>query len=553
MEENNIEDVQMKDEEKKNNENDESEKTNNGRSAFSFEGAKRPLSIYTRRVMDISKINDYLGPNSTRGQCGGRNLGNTCFMNSSIACLSNTTELTYYFIKGDYKKDINEENTLGMQGKLAESWGELMHQYWVENTSVGDPSDFKYTIGRKAQRFRGYAQQDSHEFMSVFLDYINEDLNRTTKKQYIELKEKGENETDVECAKRFWDCNLRRNDSIITDLFYGQYKSTIKCPDCGNINITFDPFDSIILPLLTQKKRRSHYNEELEEFQFFYIPRYGFRNPFCVHVKEVQKNETLKDLIERIKKEKDFLYHDKLDDLLIVDIYKKEKYGYAELSSNLRNYCYSNEYLFSYNYNKKEEDEIKMQVNFYENSYASSKSLYPRMVFLKKNSTLDDLRKEIYIYIRKYILSPFLKENEKKDMLSSEIEKYLEDKTLELNEDKLKELIEKEYEELFPRNEVEEKAEEDEKMKDEKKEEKTEKEKEIENYINDLPFDILIQKEKSGGEKKSLFINKDYFYKLSDNFMKKYNLSSFKDSLDKSDNDFNDFEIIVVFNQTPDI
>ena len=164
-------------------------------------------------------------------------------MNSSIACLSNTTELTYYFLKGDYKKDINENNTLGMQGELAKSWGELMHQYWVENTGVGDPSDFKYTIGRKAKRFRGYAQQDSNEFMSVFLDYINEDLNRTTKKQYIELKEKGETETDEECAKRFWECNLRRNDSIITDLFCGQFKSTITCPDCGFINITFDPFD----------------------------------------------------------------------------------------------------------------------------------------------------------------------------------------------------------------------------------------------------------------------------------------------------------------------
>ena len=80
------------------------------RSIFSLEGAKEPLSIYTRRVMDISKISDYLKPDSSKGRIGGRNLGNTCFMNSSIACLSNTTELTYYFLKGDYLKDINEEN-----------------------------------------------------------------------------------------------------------------------------------------------------------------------------------------------------------------------------------------------------------------------------------------------------------------------------------------------------------------------------------------------------------------------------------------------------------
>ena len=202
----------------------EKSETQHERSVLSLEGAKPPLSMYTRRVMDISKIDEYLNPNSSRGQIGGRNLGNTCFMNSSIACLSNCTELTYYFLKGDYLKDINEENNLGMRGELAKEWGNLIKQYWVEDTRVGDPSDFKYTIGRKAERFRGYGQQDSNEFMSVFLDYLNEDLNKTTKKQYIELKEKQEDETDEQCAKRFWDANLTRNDSIITDLFCGQFK-----------------------------------------------------------------------------------------------------------------------------------------------------------------------------------------------------------------------------------------------------------------------------------------------------------------------------------------
>ena len=230
-------------------EKEEKIKQKKERSKLSLEGAKRPLSIYTRRVMDSSKIKEFLKPNSSKGQIGGYNLGNTCFMNSSIACISNCTELTYYFLKGDYLKDINEENRLGMQGELAKSWGELLNQYWVEDTRVGDPSDFKYTIGKKASRFRGYGQQDSNEFMSVFLDYLNEDLNKTTKKEYIEMKEKGENESDEECAKRFWECNLKRNDSIITDLFCGQFKSTITCPDCGWINITFDPFDTINLPL----------------------------------------------------------------------------------------------------------------------------------------------------------------------------------------------------------------------------------------------------------------------------------------------------------------
>ena len=44
---------------------------------------------------------------------------------------------------------------------------------------------------------------------------------------------------------------LRRNQSLIVDLFYGQFKSTLYCPNenCNNISTTFDPFLSLSLPL----------------------------------------------------------------------------------------------------------------------------------------------------------------------------------------------------------------------------------------------------------------------------------------------------------------
>ena len=249
-------------------------------------------------------------------------------MNSSIACLSNCTELTYYFLKGDYLKDINEENSLGMRGELAKEWGKLMEHYWVQNTAVGDPSDFKRTIGQKAVRFRGYGQQDSNEFMSVFLDYLNEDLNKTTKKQYIELKEKQEDETDEQCAKRFWEANLKRNDSIITDLFCGQFKSTLTCPVCKWINITFDPFDTINLPLLTQVRRRNYgFETSIDVLKFYYVPKNVFRNTYCLMIRDVNKSEIMEDIVDRIKKENDFIYHDKIKDLLMVDMFNKKKYG----------------------------------------------------------------------------------------------------------------------------------------------------------------------------------------------------------------------------------
>ena len=492
-----------KEEENINNDNEENEaeednslkneksETQHERSVLSLEGAKPPLSMYTRRVMDISKIDEYLNPNSSRGQIGGRNLGNTCFMNSSIACLSNCTELTYYFLKGDYLKDINEENNLGMRGELAKEWGNLMKQYWVENTRVGDPSDFKYTIGRKAERFRGYGQQDSNEFMSVFLDYLNEDLNKATKKEYVELNEKMEDETDEDCSKRFWEVNLKRNDSIVTDLFCGQFKSTITCPKCQWINITFDPFDTINLPLLTQIRRNEYkygYNENLEQFKFFYIPSDVLRHPYCLIIKNINNGEEIGKVIDRIAKEKNFIYYNKIEDLFLVDMLRKEKYGYAEKSHIVKQFIYDDEYLFSYDYNQKK-DEIALVVYFFKNdTEKSNKSQYPRMVFCKKSDTLEDVRKKIYFYLRKYILSPFLKENEEKDEVTLEIEKYMEDNNNELPYEKLYEKVENEYNKVFKKYDSNEEDKEDKedvdnnnKERENKSDDEEEKEKEDKN------------------------------------------------------------------------
>ena len=47
------------------------------------------------------------------------NLGNTCFMNSTLQCLAHTEPLRQYFVSGEYERDLNRDNPLGTGGELA--------------------------------------------------------------------------------------------------------------------------------------------------------------------------------------------------------------------------------------------------------------------------------------------------------------------------------------------------------------------------------------------------------------------------------------------------
>ena len=495
---------------------------NNKRSELSTKGGKSPLSLYTRRVIDISNISKFLTKESTHGLCGGKNLGNTCFMNSSIACISNCTELTYYFLSGDYIKDINKENKLGMGGKLAMSWGALLQQYWVEKTRVGNPAEFKKTLGDKVKMFRGFGQQDSNEFMNFFIDYLNEDLNGTTQKPYIELDSKKEDESDEECSKRFWESNLTRNDSVITDLFCGQYKSTIVCPDCGNINITFDPFNTLTLSLVNKSNESDKANEDYEyidEFHIFYVPKYSIRKPVRIIIKNIIKNANLDELFKALGNKRDFIYKDLINELFYIKISNSKLVDFIEDISEIEDH--TDDFIFSYDV-LDELENIKIPIYF-------KNSEFPRVVSGTEDMTLEELRKKIYLNIRKYIYSPLvpIEEQKDKDTLSQEIQNYLHN--MNIKDDKIIQMIEDEYKILFnPENK-------DEKIKNN-----------INNFLNDIPFNIYLQEKNS--DKKIVIIDKNNFFKISEELSNLLGINSFEDTFSEKLSLLDNYEIYVDFN-----
>lgn len=68
--------------------------------------------------------------NTEHGATGLNNLGNTCFLNSAVQCVSNTKILKEYFTSHKHKYELNKTNILGMKGHIASAYGELVQSLW---------------------------------------------------------------------------------------------------------------------------------------------------------------------------------------------------------------------------------------------------------------------------------------------------------------------------------------------------------------------------------------------------------------------------------------
>jgi len=182
------------------------------------------------------------------GLVGIRNLGNTCFLNASLQCLSATIPLTDYFLGYDYRSEINHQNVLGTGGKLVVEYAELMKDMWLGKNTVVKPVSFKSQLEKFAPQFRGSRQHDSQELLAYLLDGIHEDLNRIQQKPFIEDRD-CDGTQDEEDAIESWKNYLRRDKSLIVDIFQGQMRSKLTCLACKHTNVRFEPFMYLSLPI----------------------------------------------------------------------------------------------------------------------------------------------------------------------------------------------------------------------------------------------------------------------------------------------------------------
>jgi ubiquitin C-terminal hydrolase len=175
------------------------------------------MSIYIYQQMEPINYDIY----KDKGLTGLVNLGNTCFMNSCLQCISHTYPLCELLNNGEFIK--NKLNHMG-DGILLKEWADLNKLMWSENCVISCDRWVecvqKAAVKQGQHLFTGFDQNDCAEFLMFILDNFHESLKREVKMSINGIPLNNRDKMAIICYNKIKEMYEKEYSELI-NIFYG--------------------------------------------------------------------------------------------------------------------------------------------------------------------------------------------------------------------------------------------------------------------------------------------------------------------------------------------
>ena len=203
---------------------------------------------------------------------GLNNIGATCFMNSTLQCLSQTYDLTKYFLNEKNEQRIINNN-FALKDKnsmqLSPIYLDLIKKLWNKKESKSfSPQAFLNVIVKMNPLFKQGQAGDSKDFIIFILEQLHKELKSPINSNNNINENEPLNQYDKTNAFNYFINDFKNECSIISDAFFGFTETTNECFYCKNVYnskglqhpicYNYGIFNCIIFPLEEVKNMRNN-------------------------------------------------------------------------------------------------------------------------------------------------------------------------------------------------------------------------------------------------------------------------------------------------------